>query len=314
MAQLVKLLDYITRYETKAFHYPTQFIRLKQEHWEQLMRQWEEENDLELLEQIPNDEKKTESETKEEKKKFLWKFFKKKESPILEERFIRTLPTTKKQLITYFLNQLMPFQLKWATSTITHTSFTDKNYMYEEKLKTLLQRLPDIYLIMYYPIFHVKNAPFESEIIIISPIGIEILTIVDAPHNARIVMTGERVWDVETEVKTTKLIDPTIALKRTEHVVRSILNKYGVDIPIQKTIMAESNYFLYDTAPYQTKLVGKNEYEDWMDEKKALHSPLKNVQLKAMEALLRHCQTTAVRRPEWEKDDDEFKTVADYEA
>src|SRR5699024_12883530 len=138
--------------------------------------------------------------------------------------------------------------------------------------------------------FHAKNAQIEIEIIMISPIGIEILTIVYAPHNARIVMTGERVWDVETEVKTTKLIYPTIALKRTKHVVRSILNKYGVDIPIQKTIMAESNYFLYDTAPYQTKLVGKNEYEDWMDEKKALHSPLKNVQLKAMEALLRHCQ------------------------
>src|SRR5699024_9271418 len=160
---------------------------------------------------------------------------------------------------------------------------------------------------------HVKNAPFESEMIIMSQIEIDIMTIEEATHNERIVMKRERVWEVETEVKTTKLIDPTIALKRTEHVVRSILNKYGVDIPIQKTIMAESNYFLYDTAPYQTKLVGKNEYEDWMDEKKALHSPLKNVQLKAMEALLRHCQTTAVRRPEWEKDDDEFKTVADYE-
>lgn len=33
MAQLVKLIDYVTRYEVQPFHYPSQYIRLKQENW-----------------------------------------------------------------------------------------------------------------------------------------------------------------------------------------------------------------------------------------------------------------------------------------
>jgi len=112
MAQLVKLLDYITRYETKAFHYPTQFIRLKQEHWEQLMRQWEEENDLELLEQIPNDEKKTGSETKEEKKKFLWKFFKKKEYAYIGRKIYSNIANDEKAVNYVFFKSINAFSIK----------------------------------------------------------------------------------------------------------------------------------------------------------------------------------------------------------
>lgn len=35
MAQLVKLYDYISRYETNPFHYPSRFIQLKQDNWQQ---------------------------------------------------------------------------------------------------------------------------------------------------------------------------------------------------------------------------------------------------------------------------------------
>src|SRR5690625_3594842 len=48
MAQLIKLRDYISRYETNPFHYPTQFIRLKQENWRKLVKAWQEENEAEL--------------------------------------------------------------------------------------------------------------------------------------------------------------------------------------------------------------------------------------------------------------------------
>lgn len=310
MAQLIKLLDYITRYESKPFHYPTQYIRLKQDNWELLLGRWEEENELSSAQEMDD---LLEDENIEKKRFFKWNFFQKKDEVEADERFIRSLPTSKKQLIPYFLNELLPFQLKWATSTITHTSFTDKNYMYDDTLKMFLQRLPDIYLLMYYPIFYVKNAPVEGEIVLLSPVGIEIITMVKAEHNATIMVSTNRTWEVETDTKTTKMINPTIGLKRTEQVVRSILKRYDIEMTIQKTVIAESNLFLYDTPPYQTNLIGKNEYEGWMEGKKTLHSPLKSIQLKAMEALLRHCQTTAVRRPEWERDDDEFKTVADYE-
>ena len=44
LAQLIKLRDYISRYEMNPYHYPTQFIRLKRENWQKLIDMWEQEN------------------------------------------------------------------------------------------------------------------------------------------------------------------------------------------------------------------------------------------------------------------------------
>ena len=46
MAQLVKLLDYISRYENDFTRYPTQYIRLKKYQWERMKTQWENGADL----------------------------------------------------------------------------------------------------------------------------------------------------------------------------------------------------------------------------------------------------------------------------
>ena len=65
MAQLVKLQDYISRYETALTRYPTQFVRLKQNQWERVKTQWL------LGEQLPNWEHvETEEENEEPKKRF----------------------------------------------------------------------------------------------------------------------------------------------------------------------------------------------------------------------------------------------------
>ncbi|WP_318263950.1 hypothetical protein [Peribacillus simplex] len=36
MAQLIKMQDYISRYEQDIYHYPTQFARLKKQQWDKL--------------------------------------------------------------------------------------------------------------------------------------------------------------------------------------------------------------------------------------------------------------------------------------
>ncbi|WP_054753276.1 hypothetical protein [Piscibacillus salipiscarius] len=43
MGQLVKLQDYISRYETDIYKYPGQFIRLKKDQYERLVARWEQE-------------------------------------------------------------------------------------------------------------------------------------------------------------------------------------------------------------------------------------------------------------------------------
>lgn len=65
MAQLVKLQDYISRYQIDLKRYPTQFVRLKKQQWERVNASYErgaldtswmekeQEDDLEVEEKNP---------------------------------------------------------------------------------------------------------------------------------------------------------------------------------------------------------------------------------------------------------------------
>ena len=131
MAQLVKLQDYISRYENDLSRYPSQFIRLKKYQWDRMKIQWE--NGLDHLAW----QQKTEEIEPEEEKKFasLFRLFssRKNESTTIvnsvevkneEEEddlgFQPNLiynPTTIEQLRKLYLDQLFHFQIKWASST-----------------------------------------------------------------------------------------------------------------------------------------------------------------------------------------------------
>lgn len=50
MAQLVKLQDYISRYQINLKRYPSQFVRLKQIQWERMKKEWETGAEIEQWE------------------------------------------------------------------------------------------------------------------------------------------------------------------------------------------------------------------------------------------------------------------------
>lgn len=262
MAQLIKLSDYVSRYETNPFHYPGQYIRLKQENWRQLYEAWEEERRLaEIAEAAPKIE--VEKDTK-----FRWNPFAKKSDVEEYEEIMNDrdkLPRTREQLVQYFLNQLYPFQLKWATTTLSQVSYTDRKYNNEPNLKYFLQRFPDIYLLMYYPTFNVQNTPIDGEIILISPIGIDVITLMEEHPDTNIIVSDERTWTLEMNNSQTKIISPMISLKRTEQIVKSILNRYEIDFPVNKMVLSKTNHILYHTEPYNTTIVGKREFKKWFE-------------------------------------------------
>ncbi|MED4334935.1 NERD domain-containing protein, partial [Geobacillus stearothermophilus] len=55
MGQLLKLRDYISRYETDVYHYVPEFIRLKQWQWEQAKARWEAERDADGARREPGE-------------------------------------------------------------------------------------------------------------------------------------------------------------------------------------------------------------------------------------------------------------------
>lgn len=318
IAQLIKLQDYISRYEWDTFRYPSQYIRLKRDNWKKLFSIWE---NPELLQQQEVESKTHVMERKAQLpmkrlSKLMAKWKRPKEEKVemglgQADRDYADLPETEAELKQYFLDKLFNFQMNWATSTVTETSFVNNDYYRDSLLKYLLQRFPDTYLIMYLPIFAIKKVPVETEIMLISPIGIEIIHFLEKSPDVIIMAGDERTWTLENGNEHTKILSPLIALKRSEKLVNSILAKNKIEFPIKKTVLSRTNSIVYVTEPYHTKIIDQQDYPDWFDEKRRLTSPLKSMQLKAAEALLKNCQTTSIKRPEWEDDGDKsmFRNV-----
>lgn len=314
ITQLIKLQDYITRYEWATFRYPTQYIRLKKANWEKLYELWKNpEESQEMKEEVSS------TENSSIFSKFKARFMKEKVGSEAvdteiekQETYIAPLPATELGLKQYFLDNLLNFQMKWATSTVTHSSFVNRSYYADPLLKYLLQRFPDTFLLMYHPIFEIKKAPIEADIIFITPIEIEIVQFVEFAGEAVIMASDERSWHVESDHKERKILNPIISLKRTEKLLKSILRTADIEFPIRKTVLSRTNNIIFATEAFNTRLIGKISYEDWFQEKRKLISPLKNTQIKAAEILLKYCQTTAIKRPEWEEDDGPL-TVIDLE-
>ncbi|WP_188456489.1 NERD domain-containing protein [Virgibacillus oceani] len=295
MAQLIKLQDYISRYEWNAYRYPSQYIRLKQDNWKKLYALWNDSLDKDIEEKLEDESISAFSRVKS---------FMKRE--VDQEAQVKTpsLPDSELALKQYFLDKLFPVQLKWATSTVTDVSIMEQKYDHDPMLKFFLQRFPDTYLLMYYPIFNVKKAPIEGEIVFISPVGIEVIYLLEEGRSATIMAGDDRTWEVGSNKK---ILSPLLALKRTEQIIKSILHVNEAEFPVRKIVLSQTNHIVYRNEPYNTKIIGKHEYGEWFDKKRKLVSTLKNRQLKAAELLLNHCQTSSVKRPEWEEEDNQFQ-------
>ncbi|WP_226036376.1 NERD domain-containing protein [Aquibacillus saliphilus] len=298
MAQLIKIQDYISRYQRDIFHYPGQFIRLKNENWKKLLYTWQMEQ--ETKNQLYVDDV-------EESNFSKWKsFFKKREK--IDEEYNEDdktdIPKTETALKQYFLDNLISFQLNWASTTVSEMSFLDRELRTDFTLKYFLQRFPDTFLLFYKPIFDLKKISLETDLILISPLGIEIIQILEVDSSTSIIVGDERTWYLEENNIQSRILSPIISLKRTEQVIKSILNKYELKFPIKKTVLSRTNVIDYNSEPFNTQYIDSKRHEKWLTEKRSLVSPLKHRQLKVCECLLKHCYTSAVRRPEWNEEND----------
>src|SRR5699024_12530340 len=120
-------------------------------------------------------------------------------------------------------NRLDPIQLKCFTSTDSHILFTKVSLSVKETLKYFLQRFTDIYFLMYHPVFNIKKVPIYAEIILISPFDIEIISFIHEHAEATILATNDRKWTVESETNQKSILSPVISLKRTDQIIKSIL-------------------------------------------------------------------------------------------
>jgi hypothetical protein len=289
VAQLIKLLDLISRYEINMYRYPSQYIRLKKQHWNKLKHLWE-------LGELEDTLQKNQNELTKEKKSFF--------SPLksMLKRKDDLAINNQEELKRRFLDRLFEFQLGWASSTLKEKSFIEKDMFNEENLKYFIQRFPDNYLVLYRPIFIIQKAPVELEVIMISPTETWCITILEGRENSVFVGSKERFWIEKYLDEEKKALNPLLSLSRMEKIVSQIYTKNDVELPIKKVILNRRGFIDYSYAPVDTQIVDKRNYETWFSNLRKLSSPLKHVQLKAAQVLLQHCQTTYIQRPEWENE------------
>ena len=306
MAQLVKLLDYISRYENDLTRYPNQFLRLKRYHWDRMKIQWEHGANHTMWEQF--------SEEKEKEKKGFSSFFRFFTSRQAEQEDLETedlkeeeddfefspniayTPDTIEQLHKLYLDQLFQFQIKWASSTLMDKSQVNSKYMRDSLLRSFTQQLPDSYLLFYNPIIRLQKAPVELDIIIVTPVECMCITVLEEEDMAAIIGSGDRFWTKRFRDEESKLLNPLISLNRMGKIVSQLFKEKEIDFPIKKYLISRNGYIDYPTSAFDVKVVDRRTYADWFSSIAELTTPLKFTQFQAAQAILDVGQTTAASR------------------
>lgn len=319
MAHLIKLEDYVSRYQNDMYRYPSQFSRLKRERWKRLKIEWEES----YLNNNPSVEKFVEKLVEQHQQtikgtfnKFKNWYKKGQEQPeVFYEDFkeptyqfkYKTLPELK----INFLKELYEFQLNWASSTMLEKSQMKNLYFYDIALKWLLQSLPDNYFLLYYPIITYPRATSQFDILLIGPTDIWCIVNLRGKENTIFQTFSERYWLEINGNEEAKIINPFLSLNRMSTIIKRILVDTGLDITVQKAVLSLEGYIDVEAPWSGAQFLDKRGCKTWNEKLKNNSSPIKSNQLKFSQALLNVCQTTSVARTDYDRNTDTL--LLDYE-
>ncbi len=310
MGQLIKLQNYISRYETDIFNYPGRFIRLKRRHWKYILDQWKTEkmhgkNMQENMDGTSDHKrmrgnlrslfsKEKNSGTEQLKEITLYD---EDEDPYAERIFhTSALPETVEQLKKMFLDEIFKVQVLWASSTVFEQSDADHKFYREEQLKFFLQRFPDTFLVLYKPVFLLKRASVECNTILITPFEACCIQFLETAEDAVYTGSDRRFWEMRTNEDRSGFLSPLISLQRTETIVKNIWEAEGMEFPVSKVLLSRNGYIDYPSAPYGLHVIDRRNFEEWFNRMRNTEAPLKSNQLKAARSLLRHTETISYAR------------------
>jgi hypothetical protein len=321
MAQLIKLLDYPSRYEVDLYHYPSQFVVLKRQQWKKikdawLTGNWENLNEDESSEVYIEDiqpKQLSDIEIKSKKLQFFQflnriKLPGKKSAEETEEVENGTQDDemssifdvfrvaneyfTETELKQKFLDEFFKFQLKWATSRMIEESEFDRKISFDDNLRYFLQSFPDNFLVMYQPVLYIGKAPIELEIIIIGPVETLCISFINGEENHVNLFNKGNFWTQKTLQREKKIINPLHGLNRMEKLVNQIYKKNEIVSNVRKILLCKSGYIDYRQAPQELELIDKRNYHSWHEQIINKSAPIKLNQLKAAQSILSLCEYT----------------------
>ncbi len=308
MAHLIKLEDYVSRYQYDMYRYPSQFSRLKRERWDRLKAEWENSKM-----DIPTEEKVVIEEQRTIKNAFgfLKKWYKGEElEPNIEvdhPNKYRFRYTTLEELKPIFLRELYDFQLNWASSTLREISTLKKHYYYDATLKWLLQSFPDNYFVLFYPTVTYPKASVQFDILLIGPTDIWCIVNLTGRENAIFQKYSDRYWLEVKGEEERKVINPFLSLNRMSAIVKRILADNELDMNVKKVVMTKEGYIDVEAPRNIALFLDQRSIYDWNEKMKKNSSPIKSVQLKFSQCLLDVCQTNSRARNDLDQTEDIYQ-------
>lgn len=295
MAHLIKLEDYISRYQFDLHRYPSQFARMKRERWYYMKSKWEQAQ-YELVD--------LEAEDSEEQSNFLAKTFQRitswrdrseDESDHIDYENERWKHMTLEEVKDIFLRDLFRSQLRWASSSLLEESTIHPLYRRDDWLRFFSQQFPDNYFLMYKPVFYIKKAPVELDLILISPTSIYCITLLEGHEYSVFEASSNRFWIEHINQKRKKRLSPLLSIARMETVIGSIMKKERQSFPIERLILSPNSLIDYSNHSPNVTIIDRRNFDQWHKQMKNHPSPLKHDQMKITSLLLDYCHTVSHR-------------------
>ncbi|WP_444684037.1 hypothetical protein [Alkalicoccus luteus] len=281
MAQLVKLADYVSRYEIDIYRYPSRYVRLKKERWQRIKADWEatrREGEGPLFQHYE------EKGTWKKARMLLAKNWKKKTQEEMDlpsnwELRHQSVDALREQ----FVKELLSFQLNWASSTVSEISAIAPVHRNDPLLNWFLTSFPDTFFLFYEPVLMAGQAPVECDTLLLTPNELWVLHVLPGDGTTIYSSQGTRYWEKREGESRETLLHPSVSIRRTVTVLQQILQ--GSGIKLKTAVLCPDGYI--DT--------GKNNRLEFYDKRsmslfqnslRKMTTPIKADQLKAAEQLL----------------------------
>ncbi|WP_227936547.1 NERD domain-containing protein [Alkalihalobacillus deserti] len=294
MAHLIKLEDYISRYQFDLNRYPSQYTRMKKEKWYYLKSEWEQLQ----YDSLNINEKEVTEFMVEESQSFLkrlrqWMKGNRKEPEECLKGDNRLARMSLEQVREEFLQELYYSQLRWASSSLLEESSLHPQYKRDKWLKFFAQQVPDNFFLLYKPVFFIKRAPIELDIILISPTEIHCITLLNGHEHSVFEASSDRFWTEFIDETRKKKISPLVSLSRMSGIIKPILQDEQIVFPLKKIVLSPTSIIDNKMQGTNVEFIDKRTFATWAEKIRKHPSPIKHQQLKVTSLLLDFCDTAS---------------------
>ncbi|ADH98759.1 nuclease-related domain-containing protein [Salisediminibacterium selenitireducens] len=305
MAQLIKLSEYVSRYEIDIYRYPSRYVRLKKERWQRLKQDWEARQKRQRLMQPwirrdPDDPSKLRQAVSKWRKLFSsdaaddfdWELEDQSEEKTFEE------------LKDKFRDELFRFQISWASSTVSEISQVKKSYYYDGFLRFLTQELPDTVFVMYHPVCYLKKAPVDMDVLLITPSEIWIIRHLRGSDQTIFNRESDRHWVQTKQDRKERFMNPYVDLRRMKQVLDYLLEGSDTVMPVRQAVLSMEGFIDVSKLSTKTFLYDRRTIHEFKEKLLRSSAPIKSHQLKIADKLLANSMTISSIRDNMELEEE----------